>query len=55
MWGYVSDSPVEYQADINHWPLRKLLMETQTRAMASDASYLTNSTALSELMVWLTD
>jgi len=53
MWGYVTDSSVESQADINNWPLQKLLSETQRRAIANDVTYLTSSTALSELMVWL--
>lgn len=53
MWGYVSDSSVESQAYITNWPLRKLLSETQKRAIENDDPYLTSSTALSELMVWL--
>ena len=53
MWGYVSDSSVEGRADITNWPLRKLLSETQKRAMVYNVKYLTSSTALSELMAWL--
>lgn len=55
MWGYVSDSEEERQAGIKAWSLRKLLSETQKRAVANDVSYITCSTALSELMVWLPD
>jgi len=54
MWGYVSDISVEGQADIGNWSLRKLLSETQKRAIENDVRYLTSSTALGELMVlWL--
>lgn len=53
MWGYVSDSSVESQADISNRPLRKLLSEIQKRAIENNVAYLTKSTALSELMVWL--
>ncbi|MBF0227368.1 MAG: DUF1722 domain-containing protein [Desulfobacterales bacterium] len=48
MWGYVSD---EYSKDVNLWSLHKLLQEIQKRSIKN--SYITNSTALSELMVWL--
>jgi hypothetical protein len=53
MWGYVSGNSLENQMDISDWPLQKLLLETQKRAMANGASYIRTSTALSELMVWL--
>jgi hypothetical protein len=53
MWGYVSDSSVKMQTDINTWSSRKLLLETQKMAITNDVQYLICSTALSELMVWL--
>ncbi|MBN2185579.1 MAG: DUF1722 domain-containing protein [Candidatus Krumholzibacteriota bacterium] len=55
MWGYVSDNPAKGTIDINDWPLRRLLSETQKRAMAGGSSYIRASTALSELMAWLPD
>ncbi|MFP3983126.1 MAG: DUF1722 domain-containing protein [Desulfurivibrionaceae bacterium] len=53
MWGYVSPGFSEGKQDIDSWPLRKLLIETQGIAMANNISYIISSTALSELMVWL--
>ncbi len=54
MWGYVSD--IENSNRIGNtasWSLKKMLTLTQENARISKDSYLTNSTALSELMVWL--
>jgi hypothetical protein len=53
MWGYVSDDPSAAQINIDNRPLRKLLEETQKRAIAEGPPYLLASTALSELMAWL--
>jgi len=53
MWGHVSEDPSQNKPDVNSWSLRRLLQETQTRAIATNEPYITNSTALSELMVWL--
>ena len=55
MWGYVSETPTRDGEDVNAWSLRRLLQETQKRAMATGTgnSYLRSSTALSELMAWL--
>ncbi len=53
MWGYVSEETSQRQAEIKTWSLSRLLLETQRRAIARSVLYLTNSTALSELMVWL--
>lgn len=53
MWGYVSDDSVQPGAKVNTWSLRRLLQETQERAIASGNRYLTHSTALAELMAWL--
>jgi hypothetical protein len=53
MWGYVSDNSAKSSMYINTWPLRKLLSETQKRAMANGAPYIGTSTALSELVAWL--
>lgn len=53
MWGYVSGSSNQNPADRADWSLRMLLSEIQKRALENEVSYLINSTALSELMVWL--
>jgi hypothetical protein len=53
MWGYVLDKSDKNLMHINTWPLRRLLAETQKRAMDNGALYLQHSTALSELMAWL--
>ena len=53
MWGYISDKSDKNLMHINTWPLRRLLAETQKRAMENDVLYLKHSTALSELMAWL--
>jgi Pyrimidine dimer DNA glycosylase/Protein of unknown function (DUF1722) len=53
MWGYVTGDPSCKKADINFWSSTRLLKETQRRAMATKDSYITASTALSELMVWI--
>jgi hypothetical protein len=53
MWGYVSDSSAESLPGIGNWSLRKSLSEIQKRAIENKVKYLTSSTALSELMVWL--
>lgn len=53
MWGHVSGDPSQNKPDVNSWSLRRLLQETQTKAIAINEPYITNSTALGELMVWL--
>ena len=53
MWGHVSKYPPAPKGRIESWPMSRLLKETQMRAMSNDERYLTSSTALSELMVWL--
>lgn len=53
MWGHVSNCPPAPKGKIESWSMRKLLKETQTRAMLNNERYLTSSTALSELMIWL--
>lgn len=53
MWGYVSGGTSGGQTQINTWSIRKLLLETQKRAMTNNVEYLRTSTALSELMAWL--
>ncbi|SMD12032.1 Pyrimidine dimer DNA glycosylase /DNA-(apurinic or apyrimidinic site) lyase [Desulfocicer vacuolatum DSM 3385] len=55
MWGYVSKYSGEKQTNISNWSLQRVLSETQKRAMANNCTYLIHSTALSELMVWLSD
>jgi hypothetical protein len=52
MWGYFSDS---YSGgnDVNAWPLTRLLQEIQKLAMPEGPSYITDSTALSDLTAWL--
>lgn len=55
MWGYVSEKPKTGPKEKDHWSVKRYLLETQKRAMDLQTSYLTASTALSELMVWLPD
>ena len=50
MWGYVSATG-DYDAE--KASLRQLLIETQNRAQEVNEPYLYESTALSELMVWI--
>ncbi|OQA92195.1 MAG: hypothetical protein BWY26_00410 [Elusimicrobia bacterium ADurb.Bin231] len=53
MWGYVSDISSDKQTGTSDWSLRRLLLETQKRAVENNVKYLMESTALSELMLWL--
>jgi uncharacterized protein YbgA (DUF1722 family) len=53
MWGHVSDYPSAPKGEVESWSLRRLLEETQRRSLASEDPYLTLSTALSELKVWI--
>ena len=53
MWGYVSDDSSVGKSDIESWPLNRLYMEIQQRAVATRDPYLTSSTALSELSAWI--
>ena len=54
MWGYVSEVPnSNCKGNTNSWSLKKMLILTQENVKISKDPYLTNSTALSELMVWL--
>jgi len=53
MWGYVTGDPSCSNSDVDFWSLARLLKETQRRAMETKDSYITASTALSELFVWL--
>jgi len=53
MWGYVSDYPSASKGKIESWSLNRLLEEIQRRALATETPYLTASTALSELKVWV--
>lgn len=54
MWGYVSEVPNENHAgNVESWSLTKLLAITQENTKISNDPYITHSTALSDLMVWL--
>ncbi len=53
MWGYLPEGAGRAGTDPGAWPLRRLLRETQRRAVAARPPYLIRSTALSELMAWL--
>ena len=53
MWGHVSKYPPTPRGKIESWSISRFLKETQMRAISNDERYLTSSTALSELMVWL--
>jgi len=53
MWGYVSDRKICKKQSTRSWTTKRLLLETQHRAMINNIVYLRDSTALGELMVWL--
>ncbi len=54
MWGYVSNEEfIVDKRNIESWSLKRLLANTQENVKNSNEPYLTKSTALSELMVWL--
>lgn len=53
MWGHVSESYHAENSEIDGWSLRRLLTETQKRAIVLKEPYITRSTSLSELMVWI--
>jgi len=55
MWGYVSDIASASKKNVDTWPLDRLLLEIQGHAMDNRAPYLLDSTALSELMVWIVE
>ena len=52
MWGHVSNVSAP-NGNIDSWSLQRLLLLTQENAKKSNEPYLSNSTALSDLMVWL--
>ena len=52
LWGHVAELPPAPEDNPAAWPLRRLLEETQHRAMLHREPYLTASTALGELMQW---
>ncbi|KHE90706.1 MAG: DUF1722 domain-containing protein [Candidatus Scalindua rubra] len=53
MWGYVSDFHYTLKGEVELWSLSRLMEEIQLRSLASKDPYLTSSTALSELKVWM--
>jgi len=53
MWGYVSNCFSGSNSAIATWSLNRLLDEIQQGALTSQEPYLTSSTALSELKVWI--
>ncbi len=53
MWGHVSDFAPEQKRNVASWTSKRLLSEIQILATTHDAPYLQQSTALSELKVWL--
>ena len=53
MWGYVSSETLRSGLHVSDLSLRELLSEIQERAKINNITYLLNSTALSELAVWL--
>ena len=52
IWGHVADLAPAPEENPETWSLRKLLEETQHRALLHKEPYLTASTALGELMMW---
>ena len=53
MWGHVSDNPYTLKGEVELWSLSRLMEEIQLRSLANEEPYLTSSTALSELRVWI--
>lgn len=53
MWGHVSGQYPGDKTNVNKWSLRRLLKEIQILALDTNETYLCQSTALSELMVWI--
>lgn len=53
MWGYVADLEATPAKTIEQWSLTEMLTEIQHRAMKYNVAYITSSTALAELMVWI--
>ena len=54
MWGYVSEVDNENNnGNVESWSLKKLLALTQENVQKVNEPYLSQSTALSELMLWL--
>lgn len=53
MWGHVSDYSSDTNEKVESWSLNRLMKEIQIRALDSEDPYLTTSTALSELRVWV--
>lgn len=53
MWGHVSDAPAFPGSEVESWSSDRLLAEMQRRAMGRKERYLTSSTALSELKIWV--
>jgi len=55
MWGHVSDCPSVPKDEVGSWSFSRLLEEIQLRSFACKDPYLTSSTALSELKVWISN
>lgn len=53
MWGYVSQSEKLEKINVEKIDLKNLLIEVQRRVINLKIKYLTESTALNELMVWI--
>lgn len=51
MWGYVSEQ--RHGADVETLSLKRLIREIQDRSVANHCTYLLESTALSELAIWM--
>ena len=55
MWGYVSDYSLISKRGLDSWSLNRLFNETQRLTLANEEPYLSSSTALSELKVWISN
>jgi len=53
MWGHVSDNPSMRKDKVELWSLHRLLEQIQHRFQVHEDTYLTSSTALTELKVWI--
>ncbi len=53
MWGHVSAGPRASERKVASWSLQRLFEEIQQRVVVDREPYLTSSTALSELKLWI--
>ena len=53
MWGYVSTSSITFKKSFETLSMSRLLAEIRIRAFSDNVLYLIESTAISDLMLWI--